>query len=75
MSFYGANQRPIEITFKVRPANRPDLTQHVAEYVADFCQRHAITEQMIQDIRMSEPTHGIDVEGSYSQVRIRFIYY
>lgn len=71
---YGYNNLPVEITFKIRPANRPDLQLQAAEYVADFCHMHGITEEMIQDVRMAEPSHGTDDQGSYSQVRIRFLY-
>lgn len=65
---------PVELMFRVRPAGRPDLHLHVAEHVAEFCWQQGISEQMIYDIRMGEPLHGIDEEGSFSQVTVRFIY-
>jgi hypothetical protein len=71
---YGPDNRPEEVTFKVRPANRSDLQMQVAEHVADICWQIGITENMIHDIRMSEPAHGMDDEGTFSQVTVRFIY-
>lgn len=74
MLVYGSGNLPIELMFKVRPAGRADLQFEVAQQVADFCWQHGITEEMIQDIRMTEPLQGIDADGSYSQVIVRFIY-
>lgn len=74
MMIYGPGSFPLELTLKVRPANRPDLQREVAQQVADFCWSNGITEAMIQDIRMAAPTYGIDDDGSYSQVVVRFVY-
>ncbi|NJK81421.1 MAG: hypothetical protein HC876_01210 [Chloroflexaceae bacterium] len=71
---YGAHNLPVELTIKVRPARRPDMHLHVAQYVADFCHENGITEEMICDITMEEMNHGDDIEGSFSQVRVRFTY-
>ncbi|NJL03493.1 MAG: hypothetical protein HC911_00980 [Chloroflexaceae bacterium] len=71
---YGSNNLPVELTLKVRPAARPDLHLKVAEYIADFCSQNGITEQMIRDITMEETHHGTDIEGSFSQVLVRFFY-
>jgi hypothetical protein len=71
---YGPDNRPIEITFKVRPANPPNLPQHVAESVADFCRTNSITEHMIRDIVMEVLSHGEDEQGSFTHVRVFFSY-
>lgn len=60
---------------KVRPAERPDLPQQVAEFVADICYQYGITEQMIRDIRMGDIRSGSDEEGSFNQVTVWFSYY
>jgi hypothetical protein len=71
---YGPNNLPLEITFKVRPANRPDMPQVVANSVADFCRANGITEEMIGDVSMEPMHHGDDASGSYTHVRVRFTY-
>lgn len=71
---YNAHNLPVEMTIKVRPAKRPDMQLHVAEYVADFCYTNGITEEMIRNITMEEAHHGDDIEGSFSQVVVRFEY-
>lgn len=75
MELAGSGNRPIELTFKVRPAGRPDLQFEVAQYVAQFCQQHGITEAMIADIRMGEPRNGVDRDGSFSEIFVRFVYH
>ncbi len=69
------DNRPQEMTLKLRPAGLPNIHHRVAEYVADFCWKNGITEHMIQDIRMGDVIHGVDAEGSFSQVRVWFIYF
>lgn len=71
---YDPHNLPVEMTLKVRPAARPDMPLKVAEYIADFCVQNGITEQMIRDITMEEMHHGNDIEGSFSQIRVRFFY-
>jgi hypothetical protein len=71
---YGPNNLPLEITFKVRPANRPDMPQVVANSVADFCHANGITEEMLGDVSMEPIHHGDDERGSYTHVKVRFTY-
>jgi hypothetical protein len=71
---YGPNNLPVELIFKVRPAQRPDIQMYVAEYVADFCRTNGITEHMIRDVTMEFMNHGDDIEGSFTQVRVNLTY-
>lgn len=72
---YGGHNLPVEMQVRVRPAQRDDMSLHVAEMVADVCAQHDIREEMLRDVSLEILQDGEDNDGSYTLVLVRFYYH